>query len=195
MSVKKEIWIDCETSGVDIKKHGLIEVCGDIVIDGVVKDQFDFLMSPGAKDIEDDALSVIGKTREEVLSYPDQEAAYDSFIGILNRHVNRYDKKDKFEWFGYNPRFDMDFIREWFTLNGNKYFGAYFWTPPIDVWMLSVFAQREHRQDFENTKLWNMAKFYGVDVDKFSAHNARSDIDVTKLLYEAVLKALSAKPQ
>lgn len=189
----KEIWIDCETTGVDVGRNGLIQVAGDIIINDVIKETFNIRMNAGNKVLDQESLDVIKKTPQEIAAYQSPVDAYREFKRILSRFVNPYDKKDKFEWFGYNPNFDIDFMRQWFIENHDKYFGSWFWMPAYDIWQLAVHKMRAHRQEFENTKLWTMAKWYGVDVDKFTAHDAASDISVSRELYYKILSYPDSK--
>lgn len=184
----KEIWLDCECGGLVVGKNPLIQVAGDIVIDGRVRNTFDIKMNAGGLELEKEALEVIKKTPEEIALYQSPAEAFKQFKSLLKRYVNPYNKKDKFEWYGYNPRFDVDFVRDWFEKNNDKYFGSWFWMPVYDVWQMAVHAMREHRSDFENTKLWTMAKLYGVDVDQYVAHDAASDSAVCRALYYKVME-------
>ncbi len=189
----KKIWVDTETTGTDPQKNSIIELCGIIEIDGKEVERFDFKVQPYAgSQIAPEALQVTGKTESEIQNYPSQDKVYREFIQIIEHYVNRYDKADKFEWFGYNAKFDMDFVREFFNRNLNKYFGSYFWSPPIDVWLLAVYAQREHRAEFTSTKLWDMAQWYGLDLAKRNAHSAMDDIEVTRELFDKVVSAMKS---
>lgn len=189
----KEIWIDCETGGTDVRHHPLLQICGKIIIDGQSVEKFDIFMRNENQVLDNEALKVIGRTPLEIAGWQPPAEAYSEFKRIVSRYVDQYNKRDKFHWFGYNPRFDMDFVREWFSRQGNKYFGSYFWTPPIDVWMLAMYGQMRQRADFTDAKLWTVAQWYGVDVTKFSAHNAQDDIAVTQELYKKVCEVLCIK--
>lgn len=191
----KEIWIDCECGGLKVGENPLIQIAGDIIIDNEIRHTFDIKMNAGGLKLEQDALDIIKKTPEEISQYQSPQDAFKHFKSILKRYVNPFNKKDKFEWYGYNPEFDVDFTRHWFESNGDKYFGSWFWTPAYDVWMLAVHAMREHRRDFENTKLWTMAKWYGVDVDKYIAHDAASDNAVCRELYNKVMEYVNGGRQ
>ena len=67
----KLLFFDLETTGVNPGKNGIHQISGEIVIDGVSKEQFDFHVQPNPRAIiEDEALKVAGVTREQVLAYP-----------------------------------------------------------------------------------------------------------------------------
>ena len=59
---------------------------------------------------------------------------------MLSAHVDRYDKRDKCFFAGYNGIFDLNFLHAFFKKCGDQYFGSYVWWPSIDV---SVMAEAE----------------------------------------------------
>lgn len=68
-----------------------------IVIDGEVKETFDFKVQPNPKaEIVQEALDVAGVTKEQILSYPAMGYVYGQFTAILNKYVDKYNKQDKF---------------------------------------------------------------------------------------------------
>ena len=88
---------DLETTGVNPGKNGIHQISGEIVIDGVSKEQFDFHVQPNPKAIiEEEALKVAGVTREQVLAYPPMRQVYSEFVAMLGKYVDKYNKKDKF---------------------------------------------------------------------------------------------------
>lgn len=57
----KLLFFDLETTGVNPGKNGIHQISGEIVIDGVSKEQFDFHVQPNPKAIiEEEALKVAG---------------------------------------------------------------------------------------------------------------------------------------
>lgn len=57
----KLLFFDLETTGVNPGKNGIHQISGEIVIDGVSKEQFDFHVQPNPRAIiEDEALKVAG---------------------------------------------------------------------------------------------------------------------------------------
>jgi len=101
----KEIWIDCETGGVDVRHNPLLQICGEIVIDGVSQEKFDIFMRNEGQILSAEALAVIKRTPEEISGWQHPSDAYAQFKRILQKYVNQYEKRDKFHWFGYNPGF------------------------------------------------------------------------------------------
>lgn len=129
----KVVFFDLETTGTLVNKHGIHQISGMIVIDGEVKETFDFKVQPNPKaEIVQEALDVAGVTKEQILSYPAMGYVYGQFTAILNKYVDKYNKQDKFFLAGYNnASFDNQFLRAWFLQNGDKYFGSYFWSNSI----------------------------------------------------------------
>ena len=93
----KVVFFDLETTGTLVNKHGIHQISGMIVIDGEVKETFDFKVQPNPKaEIVQEALDVAGVTKEQILSYPAMGYVYGQFTAILNKYVDKYNKQDKF---------------------------------------------------------------------------------------------------
>lgn len=184
----KLLFFDLETTGTSPAKHGIHQISGKIVIDGVVKEAFDFHVRPNPKAlIEDAALEVAGVTREQILAYPPMEDVYRQIVAMLGKYVNKYDKKDKFFLVGYNnASFDDPFLRGFFMQNGDMYFGSWFWANAIDVMVLASDYLADRRPEMENFKLATVAKFLGIEVDDAHLHDAGYDIDLTMRVYDIV---------
>ena len=186
----KLVFFDLETTGVNPGKNGIHQISGQIVIDGVVKELFDFHVQPNPKAIiEDEALKVAGVTREQVMAYPPMREVYNQFVGMLAKYVNKYDKKDKFFLVGYNnAAFDNQFLRGFFLQNGDNYFGSWFWSNTLDVMVLASAYLVTRRPDMENFKLSTVAKTLGVNVNDESLHDAMYDIELTKAVFDIVTR-------
>ena len=188
----KLLFFDLETTGVNPGKNRIHQISGEIVIDGVSKEQFDFHVQPNPKAIiEEEALKVAGVTREQVLAYPPMRQVYSEFVAMLGKYVDKYNKKDKFFLVGYNnAAFDNQFLRGFFLQNSDKYFGSWFWSNTIDVMVLASAYLMDRRAEMENFKLSTVAKFLGVSVADDSLHNAMYDIDLTKAVYDIVTRRI-----
>ena len=42
----KNLWIDLETTGLDVKKHGVVQIAGIVEIDGEIQESFNFFTKP-----------------------------------------------------------------------------------------------------------------------------------------------------
>jgi DNA polymerase-3 subunit epsilon len=182
----KRCYIDVETTGTNPAKHGIIQLAGKIVINGVEKNSFDFRMKPfPGQDVEEDALMVTGTTREMLETYMDPREAYRRLLAILGTYVSKYDKMDKFHFVAYNASFDDSFAREWFKNCGDKYFGSWFWWPAIDVAVLAAEAIGPDRALMANFKLTTVADWFKVAAEG-SAHDALYDITLTQMIHAAI---------
>lgn len=184
----KLLFFDLETTGTNPARNGIHQISGQIVIDGKKVEDFDFHVQPNPKAvIEEQALSVAGVTREQVLVYPSMGEVYKQLVAMLGKYVDKFNKKDKFFLVGYNnAAFDNQFLRGFFLQNGDNYFGSWFWANTIDVMVLATAYLAERRPEMENFKLSTVAKFLGVAVSDDSLHNAFYDIELTKAIYEIV---------
>lgn len=183
----KYLWIDTETGGVDCKVNPILQISGIIEIDGIEKENFDFKVKPfeGQK-VTKEALEVTGFTVEQIKSdFEEPEKVYADLIGILEKHISKYNKKDKFTFIGYNSRFDMDFLRAFFENNNDKYFGSWFFFPPIDVMNLSAYSLANSRDKLTNFKLQTVFEALGLILpSNLTWHDAKADILATKMIYE-----------
>ena len=185
----KLLFFDLETTGTYPGKHGIHQMSGMIVIDGVIKETFDYKVRPNPKaEILDEALAVAGVTREQILAYPPMGEVYHQFVdGILAKYVDRYNKKDKFFLAGYNnASFDNQFLRGWFLQNGDQYFGSWFWSNSIDVMVLATPYLAARRTEMKDFKQGTVAKTLGIQVDDTKLHDALYDIEICKAIYDIV---------
>lgn len=182
----KLLFFDLETTGVNPAKNGIHQISGMIEIDGVEKERFDFHVQPNPKAIiEEQALSVAGVTREQVLNYPPMGEVYKELVAMLGRYVDKFNKRDKFFLVGYNnASFDNQFLRGFFLQNGDNYFGSWFWSNSIDVMVLASQHLAICRHDMENFKLATVAKFMGINVNDEALHDAYYDIYLTREIYK-----------
>ncbi len=184
----KLLFFDLETAGLNPNKNGMHQISGCIEIDGEEKEYFDFKVAPNPElEISDQALAVSGKTREEVIAYPEMNTIYNQFIKLLSKYIDRYDKKDKFFLVGYNnASFDNNFLREWFKQNNDQYYGSWFWPNSLDVYVLATQKFLRERCEMNDFKLKTVSKCAGIEVDESRIHDAIYDIKITKELYKIV---------
>lgn len=184
----KLFFYDEETTGTDAKKNAIHQLSGKILIDGEVKENFDFHIAPfeGAV-IDPKALEVSGVTEEQIKSYPKQEVVYNQIITMLDKYVSKYDKTDKFYLGGFNVQhFDNEFFREFFLRNGNKYFGSYFFSNSMDVMLLATPYLVDKRPTMTNFKQSSVADALGIKLDESKLHSADYDIWLSLAIYDKV---------
>ena len=182
----KQVFYDLETTGTKFWRNGIHQLSGMVVIDGEVKEEFNFHVQPNPKaEIEDEALAVAGVTREQVMAYPPMWGVWQQFTTILAKYVDKYDKADKFFLCGYNNApFDNQFLRAWFVQNGDNYFGSWFWSSAIDVMVLAAQALMEQRPMMKDFKLHSVATQLGIVLDESKLHDAMYDIYLTYEVYK-----------
>lgn len=193
--MEKLFFYDLETTGLDENKHAIHQLSGKIVIPETgVQEPFDFRLSPweGAE-LDAKALEAGGVSAEQIMSYPRFSIAYFELIKIMNKYVDRYDKRDKFHLVGYNiSSFDNRFFRKFFDMNLDQYFGSWFWSDPIDVFVLASNYFRRKRPTFENFKQSTVAKRLGIEIDETKLHEASYDIDVCEKIFNIVSRIPSS---
>ena len=194
--MKKVLWLDVETTGLDCRKHGLREVGFIIEIDGVEVDKGVFKINPftyTTKDvvIDDYALEISKVSIEDLKSYDRVSYCFKELMKKLVKYVNVNDKNDCFVIAGYNTAFDIGFIKEWFKEMGllDSYKDLFHYKS-LDVFSI-VFALRHiGLNSAENDKLETMCNYFGIGI---GAHNALSDIEATKKLYELICEKFILK--
>ena len=194
--MKKVLWLDVETTGLDCRKHGLREVGFIIEIDGVEVDKGVFKINPftyTTRDVEIDdyALEISKVSIEDLESYDRVSYCFKELMKKLVKYVNVNDKNDCFVIAGYNTAFDIGFIKEWFKEMGllDSYKDLFHYKS-LDVFSI-VFALRHiGLNSAENDKLETMCNYFGIEIE---AHNALSDIEATKKLYELICEKFILK--
>lgn len=184
----KVLFFDLETTGVLVNKHSIHQLSGMLLVDGEIKEKFDFKVQPNPKaEITQEALDVAGVTKEQIMAYPPMAEVYGQFVAMLGKYVDKFNKKDKMFLAGYNnASFDNQFLRAWFLQNGDKYFGSWFWSNAIDVMVLATPFLASKRAGMENFKQGTVAKALGIPVDDSKLHDALYDIEICKAIYDIV---------
>ncbi len=196
--MKSEIlyfFYDLETGGLDHKTSGIHQISGYIVKGREILEQFNFRLNPPAnKTMDAKALKVSRTEPEDLADFPSYGVVFQELLDLMGKYVNPYDKTQKFFEVGYNnASFDSPFLRQFWTDNGNKFFGAWFWSDVIDVRVLAVDELREVRHTMENFKLPTVAMMYGIHIDEGRLHDAMYDIELTYLLYNIIQETKSPR--
>lgn len=183
---EKLFYYDLETTGTKFWRNGIHQIAGMIEVDGKIVEEFNFNVKPyHDAEIEDEALEVAGITRADLGTYREMRDVYVELTGILNKYVDKFNKKDKFFKVGYNiAPFDDQFLRAWFVQNGDNYFGSYFWGDAIDLRCIAVNKLKGVRAEMENFKLVTVAKQLGIEVDEEKLHDAMYDIIISREIYQ-----------
>lgn len=182
----KLLFFDLETTGIKYWRNGIHQISGEVVIDGVTKETFNYTVRPHAKcEIEEEALQVCNVTKEQILAYPPMEEVYQAFIRMLSKYVDKYDKKDKFFLVGYNnASFDNYFLKAFFVQNGDNFFYSWFWVNSIDIMVLATHHLMHKRHIMPDFKQETVARELGIEIESAKLHDAAYDIQLTKEIYK-----------
>lgn len=181
----KRAFIDVETTGLSSYKNGIIQLAMILMLDNDIVYEGEFKIQPFKTDqIDQKALDVHGYQKDDILQFPDPKEVKRNIDYELRKHVDPFNKNDKFFFIGYNAKFDMDFCRSFFAKCGDKFFGSMFLIPPIDV-MQSLADYDPYRWLWmSDRKLISAVKEYLPElVDSFDAHDALADIKMTYYLW------------
>lgn len=183
--MRKILFYDLETTGTKFWRNGIHQIGGIVDIDGEEMERFDIRVAPNPQaEVEQEALDVAGVTLEQVRGYMPMAEGYSRLVEILSKYVYKYDKKDKFYLAGYNnASFDNAFLRAFFVQNGDKYFGSWFWSNCLDVYVLATPHLFDRRPMMENVKLMTVAREMGIEIDESKLHDATYDIELTREIY------------
>lgn len=179
----KLLWLDTETTGLNKEKCDIIQLAGIVIIDGEEKERFNFHCQPiNYENIEQNAMDKTNMTIEKLHTFPMAQETYRKFKELLCKYIDQYDKNDKFFIAGHNVQFDIDFCKNWFEKQGDKYFFSYFFHQPIDLMYLSVILHTAGLINLYNFKLGTIANYLGIGLDESDEylHDASVDIDITR---------------
>lgn len=188
----KIFWFDCETSGLNPRKNGIIQLAYLLEINGELVKQQTLWANCATKEIEDKALEVTGFTRKQIASYPPQSEMYSALLRTFDSVIDRYNKNDKLIAAGYNVAFDVEFLRQlWFDC-GDRYFGSYIAHGTIDPAHLFRYLQYIGAAEETITKLTlsDLAELFAVDATE--AHDAAADIAMTREIYHRIHSMIKA---
>lgn len=186
----KLFFVDLETTGLDRDKHGIHQISGAIVIDGVTVETFDFKVQPSpACVIDPKALNACGVTFEQINAYPPMNVVYNMLKELLSKYVDLTNPNDKYFITGYNSqKFDAGHLGKFFQINfGLPFFKQVFWLgATIDVMVIANYNLVNDRRLLDNLKLSTIAKYLGIDVKEDKLHDAEYDIWLTIEVYKRV---------
>lgn len=191
----KILWLDTETTGLDARRNGIVQIAGIFDIDTIPVVEFEYKIRPFPDDIiEDSALEVNGYTRDQLKTLAFPQLTHRLIVERLDQHINRYDKNDKAHIAGQNPSFDRDFLKEWFVKNEDPYFGSWFDYHLIDLCSLSMVFHLRGIMDLVDpssgrvsVRLSNVARALGLE--RKEPHDALDDIRLTReIFYEHMIE-------
>ena len=179
--MSKILWFDLETSGLDPVKNGIIQFAALIDIDGEIVETVDFLMNPEGKEVSPDALQVQGRTLEGVKAYRPALEVRPDIKAALARHVDPYNRSDKFIVGGFNVQFDIGFLEQLWKEAGDNYLRSFLGPLIIDPFRIQGFMEWAGACPIPPRRnLETLCGAWGVELG--NAHNALADITATREL-------------
>jgi len=139
-------------------------------------------------EVTEKAIKVHGIKRQTMQKFPHRSEAYRKLMRIIRKYVSGFSYRDKFMIVGYNVQFDIDFFRIFLNRelssseeSGKYEFQNFFFNTGIDILPVLRFMAATGRMPMpSNFKQTTVAKL--LNVAKYQAHSALSDIEVTRLL-------------
>lgn len=181
----KIFWFDTETTGLDFRKHDMIQIAYLVEINKDIKEEGKFYVQPFNYDTIDKGSLAVNKLEiATIKTFPSPQEIHRKIKSIIEKYVDRYNKNDKFSPAGYNVRFDVDFLREFFFKNNDKYYGSLFDYHVLDVFPFVFTLEYAGKIKLENYKLETLCKFFEIPLN---AHDALEDVKATRLLYHKLL--------
>lgn len=189
--MRKVLYFDTETTGTNPVKNGIIQFAAIVEIDGEEKERVNFKIRPHESDeIDEKALMVNGITKEMLEFEEDRLSSQEGYWKVKEffcRWVDQYDPKDKFYPAGYNVRFDLEFLHNFFKKHGDSYFGSFVNWRCVDPLGILFAWDYLGMMSLENYKLGTVCKEFGIAIN---AHDAMSDIEATRELTKRILETV-----
>ena len=186
--------IDVETTGLDDRKHALVQASGKILIGGKEVSSFDFKVRPFDTDeIQDEALAVNHLTLEEIASYPTADEVIPKMKEYFYQFVDHDDPKDLLTMVGFNIKFDQGFMRSlFFKANALNSFKNIFHYKTIDVQalVLGYLFANGLDQDMMAFHQKDCARAIGIEVDEEKLHEAQEDSSLSLKIFNKMIDKL-----
>ena len=191
----KIVWLDLETTGLDPKRHGILEIGAIMEIDGKKVGQFQTYIKPAPELItEAEALGVNGIAPEDIEKFPTEAEALREFQDWMSRWIDKFDKQDKALIGGFNVHVDIDFLMALWSRRGDRYFGSWFRYHPVDLRAFSAFALREEWPKLPDGKLMTVCRAILGEarveelLSQGAAHSALTDIGATREAFHKLIE-------
>jgi len=174
----KELYLDCETTGLDPIQNEILTLGIIIRIDGMIKEEKNICMKPERSEVSPRITEITGITKSQADMYGSKKAGYTDLIVLLDKYVDKFNKQDKYLGIGYNVNFDKSFLQTFFHEFKNDYLFSYFFGF-MDIYEISKWLKKNGKIDSPNLKLETLIEKYSLAT---KAHNSLEDAKATMLI-------------
>ncbi len=178
------LWLDTETTGIEVADSAAFELAFILVDGGNVVCERCFFLNPLNDTIKyhEEAGKVHGYSEQDIKSFPDEREQTPKIANFLAeaRELWQKDgsKSEKLVIAGYNVEFDIKHLKALLERNGYK-FEDYFSNIIADVFVQVKRAGMQKALPYlPDRKLKTVAKHLGVNLE--NAHDALADIKATR---------------
>lgn len=179
------LWIDVETTGLDKHLHGIIQIAGIVELSGKVEETFSLQMNPEAE-FDPASEEIHGISLAQIRRYPAKQETFERFKGILLRYVNPQDTGTRFFPGGYNVRFDLGFLDQWFRAMKEPGLSLYFHRERVDPsLMMKAYQEYLGKRRMPSWSLRAVAARMGLSYGDH--HDALEDIKLTREIHRRLL--------
>jgi DNA polymerase III alpha subunit (gram-positive type) len=184
-------WFDIETTSLNQLKGAIIEF-GMVLLDkDKYVDELLIQMKPDqANDlIEEQSLSIQGRTLSEVMQYDDANTFLEKINAFFEKHKGILSKQgNKIYPAGHNiTSFDLNFLYQWVKRKFNiNIFEKYFHFDQIDTLSIVRNFIKWGNDKPKNFKLPTLTNFFGIQHE--NAHNALGDVKPNIELYYKLIE-------
>ncbi len=186
------LWLDTETTGIEVADSAAFELAFILVDGGNVVCERCFFLNPLNDTIKyhEEAGKVHGYSEQDIKSFPDEREQMPKIANFLveARELWQKDgsKSEKLVIAGYNVEFDIKHLKALLERNGYK-FEDYFSNIIADVFVQVKKAGMQKALPYlPDRKLGTVAKHLGVNLE--NAHDALADIKATREVARKLFK-------
>lgn len=175
----KILYFDTETTGIDPKVHEITQFAAIVEVDGVVKEEVNFRCQPtNWEAIDPKAIETTGISIETLKTYQKPEFMMIEMKKLFDRHIDKYDKADKFYPAGHNVGFDLEFLQAFWKKYADAYgTGSYQNWRSLDSRVFANFLIAKNKINVPDVKLSTLCNALNIPIQ---AHDALSDIHATR---------------
>lgn len=190
----KILFFDTETTGINHQVNEIVQFSALVEIDGEVTDQINVMIQPTKWDnIDKGALETTGMTIDQLKTFEEPAVAFRKIEQFFQKHIDKYNKNDKFYPAGHNVSFDLDFLQSFWRQYDRYGTGTYQNWRAIDTRTITNFMiMAKMMTDLPDTKLSTLCDHFGIEI---KAHDAMSDIIATRELLKRYEAMANIKPE